>query len=26
MKHKDFIEVHDYTAAEVKELFELAGT
>jgi ornithine carbamoyltransferase len=25
MKHKDFIEVHDYTAAEVKELFELAA-
>jgi ornithine carbamoyltransferase len=24
MKHKDFIEVHDYTAAEVQELFELA--
>jgi len=24
MPHKDFIEIHDYTAAEVKELFELA--
>jgi ornithine carbamoyltransferase len=24
MNHKDFIEVHDYTAAEVMELFELA--
>jgi ornithine carbamoyltransferase len=24
MNHKDFIEVHDYTAAEVAELFELA--
>ena len=24
MKHKDFIEIHDYTAAEVKEIFELA--
>jgi ornithine carbamoyltransferase len=24
MRHKDFIEIHDYTAAEVKELFELA--
>lgn len=24
MKHKDFIEVHDYTAAEVQEIFELA--
>jgi len=24
LKHKDFIEIHDYTAAEVKEIFELA--
>ena len=24
MKHKDFIEIHDYTAAEVREIFELA--
>ena len=24
MQHKDFIEIHDYTAAEVMELFELA--
>lgn len=24
MKHKDFIEVHNYTAAEVMEIFELA--
>jgi ornithine carbamoyltransferase len=24
MRHKDFIEVHDYTAAEVQQLFELA--
>jgi ornithine carbamoyltransferase len=24
MRHKDFIEIHDYTAAEVNELFELA--
>jgi ornithine carbamoyltransferase len=24
MRHKDFIEVHDYTADEVQELFELA--
>ena len=24
MNHKDFIEIHDYTAAEVKEIFELA--
>jgi ornithine carbamoyltransferase len=24
MRHKDFIEIHDYTAAEVAELFELA--
>ena len=24
MRHKDFIEIHDYTAAEVKEIFELA--
>lgn len=24
MKHKDFIEIHDYTAAEVQEIFELA--
>ena len=24
MRHKDFIETHDYTAAEVHELFELA--
>ena len=24
MRHKDFIELHDYTAAEVAELFELA--
>ncbi|MGZ7078720.1 MAG: ornithine carbamoyltransferase [Thermoanaerobaculia bacterium] len=24
MRHKDFIEVHDYTAAEVKQIFELA--
>ncbi len=24
MRHKDFIEIHDYTAAEVQELFELA--
>ena len=24
MRHKDFIEVHDYTADEVRELFELA--
>ena len=24
MKHKDFIEIHDYSAAEVKEIFELA--
>jgi ornithine carbamoyltransferase len=24
MNHKDFIEIHDYTAAEVLELFELA--
>ena len=24
MRHKDFIEIHDYTAAEVKELFDLA--
>ena len=25
MKHKDFIEIHDYTAAEVKEIFELTA-
>ncbi len=24
MRHKDFIEIHDYTADEVKQLFELA--
>jgi ornithine carbamoyltransferase len=24
MRHKDFIEIHDYTAGEVRELFELA--
>jgi ornithine carbamoyltransferase len=24
MRHKDFIEIHDYTAAEVAEIFELA--
>src|SRR5829696_2123205 len=24
MRHKDFIEIHDYTAAEVQEIFELA--
>jgi ornithine carbamoyltransferase len=24
MKHKDFIEIHDYTAGEVAEIFELA--
>ncbi len=24
MRHKDFIEIHDYTAAEVMEIFELA--
>ena len=24
MKHKDFIEIHDYTAAEVREIFDLA--
>ncbi len=24
MKHKDFIEIHDYTANEVREIFELA--
>lgn len=24
MRHKDFIEIHDYTAAEVLEIFELA--
>src|SRR5687768_18507305 len=24
MRHKDFIEVHDYTADEVREIFELA--
>ena len=24
MRHKDFIEIHDYTADEVRELFELA--
>ena len=24
MKHKDFIEIHDYTAGEVQEIFELA--
>ena len=24
MKHKDFIEIHDYTAGEVREIFELA--
>lgn len=24
MKHKDFIEIHDYNAGEVKEIFELA--
>ncbi|HYI07436.1 MAG TPA: ornithine carbamoyltransferase [Thermoanaerobaculia bacterium] len=24
MRHKDFIEIHDYTAAEVNEIFELA--
>ena len=24
MRHKDFIEIHDYTAAEVREIFELA--
>jgi ornithine carbamoyltransferase len=24
LAHKDFIEIHDYTAAEVKEIFELA--
>ncbi len=24
MKHKDFIEIHDYTAEEVQEIFELA--
>ena len=24
MKHKDFIEIHDYTAAEVRQIFELA--
>jgi len=24
VKHKDFIEIHDYTAAEVREIFELA--
>ncbi|HEX2123351.1 MAG TPA: ornithine carbamoyltransferase [Thermoanaerobaculia bacterium] len=25
MRHKDFIEIHDYTADEVRELFELAA-
>ncbi len=25
MKHKDFIEIHDYTAAEVMQIFELAA-
>jgi ornithine carbamoyltransferase len=25
MRHKDFIEIHDYTADEVKEIFELAA-
>ena len=25
MKHKDFIEIHDYTAGEVKEIFDLAA-
>jgi ornithine carbamoyltransferase len=25
MRHKDFIEIHDYTAAEVNEIFELAA-
>jgi len=24
LKHKDFIEIHDYSAAEVREIFELA--
>src|SRR6186713_3125849 len=24
MRHKDFIEIHDYTAGEVREIFELA--
>ena len=24
MRHKDFIEIHDYTAAEVQEIFDLA--
>src|SRR5881394_603465 len=24
MRHKDFIEIHDYSAAEVREIFELA--
>ncbi|HEX6160158.1 MAG TPA: ornithine carbamoyltransferase, partial [Thermoanaerobaculia bacterium] len=24
MRHKDFIEIHDYTADEVREIFELA--
>src|SRR5437764_11881035 len=25
MRHKDFIEIHDYSAAEVREIFEIAG-
>ena len=25
MAHKDFISLHDYTTAEIKELFELAA-
>jgi len=24
MKHKDFIEIHDYSADEVREIFEIA--
>src|SRR6266581_1882822 len=24
MRHKDFIEIHDYSAAEVREIFEIA--
>src|SRR5437016_14544552 len=24
MRHKDFIEIHDYSAAEVRELFDIA--
>ena len=24
MRHKDFIEIHDYSADEVREIFEIA--